>query len=99
MSPLRKDVTDLTPIEEPLPFPSELDQPRWSVVTFSECAASGLNYSEAKRLVEQMQTDVPGLCIVTDEAAREMYGEAKTAHVKPNEPAEDLSQQVFQETL
>ncbi|MDQ4121329.1 MAG: hypothetical protein M3209_07775 [Acidobacteriota bacterium] len=99
MSPSRKDETDLTPIEEPLPFPSELDQPRWSVITFSECAASGLSYAEATRLVEQMQEEVPGLCIVTDEAARKMYGEAKVPHIKPTEPAEDLSQKAFQETL
>ncbi len=99
MSPLRKDETDLTPIEEPLPFPSELDQPRWSVVTFNECAASGLSYAEATRLVEQMQDEVPGLCIVTDEAARKMYGETKTARVISKEPAEDLSQKAFQETL
>jgi hypothetical protein len=100
MSPTRKDETELMPVENPLPFPSELDQPLWSVITFNECAASGLNYAEAKRLIEQMQDEVPGLCIVTDEAARKMYGEARvSARAKRNEPAEDLSQKAFQETL
>ncbi|HYP49328.1 MAG TPA: hypothetical protein VEQ34_00195, partial [Pyrinomonadaceae bacterium] len=79
MSPSRTDEAALTPIEEPLPFPSELDQPRWSVVTFNECAASSLSYAEATRLVVQLQDEVPGLCIVTDEAARKMYGERKAA--------------------
>lgn len=99
MSPSMTNETALTPTEEPLPFPSELDQPRWSVITFNECAASGLSYAEASRLVEQMHDEVPGLCIVTDDAARKMYGETKSARVKPNEPAEDLSQKAFQETL
>ncbi|HEX8397208.1 MAG TPA: hypothetical protein VF644_07270 [Pyrinomonadaceae bacterium] len=99
MSPSRTDEADLTPIEEPLPFPSEFDQPRWSVITFNECAASGLSYAEATRLVEQMQDEVAGLCIVTDEAARKMYGDKKAARVNQIEPAEDLSQKVFQETL
>jgi hypothetical protein len=99
MSPSRIDETALTPTEELLPFPSELDQPRWSVVTFNECAASGLSYVEATRLVEQMLDEVPGLCIVTDEAAHKMYGNAKAARVSTNEPAEDLSQKAFQETL
>ena len=99
MSPSRTDEADLTPIEEPLPFPSELDQPRWSVVTFNECAASSLSYAEATRLIEQMRDEVPGLCIVTDEAAHKMYGERKAVRVNQIEPAEDLSEKAFQETL
>ena len=86
-----------TPIETALPFPSELDQPRWSVITSDECTASGLSYTEAKRLVEQMTDEVPGLCIVTDEAAHKLFGGAKPKTIKTEN--EDLSRTAFQETL
>ena len=99
MGTSRKKEIESTPTEEPLPFPSELDQPRWAVVSFNECTASGLSYEEAKRLIEQLSAEVPGLCIVTDEAAQKMYGEEKVKRAKPNEPGEDLSQKAFQETL
>ena len=50
---------------------SELDKPRWSVVTFKNCAASGLTYDEAAGELEKLAAKkVSGLCIVTDEAAR-----------------------------
>ena len=49
---------------------SELDQPRWSVVSFDTCEASGLTYPAAvKVLAEKEAAGVYGLCIVTDEAA------------------------------
>jgi hypothetical protein len=55
--------------------PSELSEPRWSVITFDECALSGLTYQEAAKFVQMLQEDdIPGLCIVTDEAARRVYG-------------------------
>ena len=42
----------------------------WSVVTFEECAASGLTYPEAMAKMAELRTEnVSGLCIVTDEAA------------------------------
>lgn len=83
--------------EEPLPFASELDQPRWSVITSDELAASNLSYTEAKRLIEQMTDEVSGLCIVTDEAAQKLFAQAKPKTIKTEH--EDLSQTVFQETL
>ena len=50
---------------------SELDLPRWSVVSFDECEASGLTYYAAvKLLVEKEAAGVYGLCIVTDETGR-----------------------------
>ena len=50
--------------------PSELSEPRWSVVSFEKLEASGLIFSDAvKKLSELEGAKVPGLCIVTDEAA------------------------------
>lgn len=50
---------------------SELDLPRWSVISFDRCEASGLTYHQASEKVAELQSrEVPGLCIVTDEAAR-----------------------------
>ena len=49
---------------------SELDMPRWSVVSFDVCEASGLTYSAAAKLMaEKEAAGVYGLCIVTDDAA------------------------------
>lgn len=49
---------------------SELDHPRWSVVSFDECEASGLTYSAAVDMLEEKEAaGVHGLCIVTDEVA------------------------------
>ena len=50
---------------------SELDLPRWSVVSFDKCEESGLIYTAAaKLLAEKEAAGVYGLCIVTDEAAK-----------------------------
>lgn len=49
---------------------SELNEPRWSVVTFEICAASGLTYDEAAEEAKKLEAKkISGLCIVTDEAA------------------------------
>lgn len=51
-------------------FNSELDLPQWSVVSFDKLEGSGLNYSSAYDLLEELETRrVAGLCLVTDEAA------------------------------
>ena len=48
----------------------ELDQPFWSVISFSQHEAGGLNYRQASRLVAELEHHgVSGLCIITDEAA------------------------------
>lgn len=49
---------------------SELNLPRWSVVSFDVCEASGLTYEAAVSLLAEKEAEgVYGLCIVTDEAA------------------------------
>ena len=54
-------------------FSSEINEPRWSVVSFDRRAAQNLTYAEA---VEKLQTlaaeKISGLCIITDEAAERM---------------------------
>ena len=48
----------------------ELDQPRWSVVSFDKTEYRGLIYSQAVSLLIELDSrDISGLCIVTDEAA------------------------------
>jgi len=50
---------------------SELNEPRWSVVTFESCAASNLTYAAAAENIKNLQAKkISGLCIVTDETAR-----------------------------
>ncbi|MEP6703925.1 MAG: hypothetical protein ABJB34_03885 [Acidobacteriota bacterium] len=52
---------------------SELERPRWSVVSFDVCEAHGETYAAAvKILVEKEAAGVYGLCIITDEAAARM---------------------------
>lgn len=49
---------------------SELDERRWSVISFERCEGSGLGYDEAARLLAELDSrKVAGLCIVADEAA------------------------------
>jgi len=48
----------------------ELSAPRWSVISFERREASGLTYKEAARRLRELDgQSVPGLCVVTDEAA------------------------------
>ena len=50
---------------------NELNEPRWSVVSFERRAASGLTYEQAaEKLAQLIREKVSGLCIITDEAAR-----------------------------
>jgi len=52
---------------------SELNEPRWSVVTFEICAANGLTYDEAAKELKKLEAKkTSGLCIVTDEAAEKV---------------------------
>jgi len=53
--------------------PCELDESRWSVVSFDRREGSRLSYAEAIALMKHLDTEkVTGLCIVTDEAAEHM---------------------------
>jgi hypothetical protein len=55
-------------------FPSEINEPRWSVVSFEKCAARNLTYAEALKRLKQFEAKkVAGLCIVTDEAAARIF--------------------------
>lgn len=48
----------------------ELNEARWSVVSFDRCEAAGLTYALAVRKMDELlAASVYGLCIVTDEAA------------------------------
>ena len=50
--------------------PSELNEPRWSVVSFEARAAGNLTYAQAlEKLAELAAQKVAGLCIITDESA------------------------------
>ena len=49
---------------------SELEMPRWSVVSFDDCEGSGLTYAAAVGLLQEKEAaGVYGLCIVTDDVA------------------------------
>ena len=51
----------------------ELDEPRWSVVSFDRREGGGLTYSKAVELLNELDCrKVAGLCIVTDQAAERM---------------------------
>ncbi len=51
-------------------FSSELNDSRWSIVTFEGVALRGLPYAEALKKIKSLDKQkVSGLCIVTDEAA------------------------------
>jgi hypothetical protein len=51
----------------------ELDEPRWSVVSFDQMEAGGLTYLQASKLMGELDSHkIAGLCIVTDEAAERM---------------------------
>lgn len=63
LSPL----TDDAPLEL---FASELDEPRWSVISFERTEFSGLTYVQAVKKMSGLDSQgIAGLCIVTDEAA------------------------------
>ena len=49
----------------------DLDEPCWSVVSFGQTEAGGLTYRQAAALLNVLEgNNVPGLCIITDEAAK-----------------------------
>lgn len=54
---------------------SELDEPRWSVISFDKCEAASLPYMQAADFMSLLDArGVAGLCIVTDEAAMRIRG-------------------------
>lgn len=52
---------------------SELDEPRWSLVSFDQIEAGGLTYRQAAELMSLLDSHgITGLCVITDEAATRM---------------------------
>ena len=52
----------------------ELDEPRWSVVSFDKVEAGGLNYKQAAELMSNLDArGVSGLCIITNKAASRLH--------------------------
>ncbi len=66
--------TEKSAVEEyrgPQDLACDLADPEWSVVSFDEVEAGGLTYSQAVNLVSELEASgIPGLCIITDNAAR-----------------------------
>lgn len=51
-------------------FGSELDAPRWSVISFERSEGNALTYRDALRLMDDLERKgVAGLCVVSDETA------------------------------
>jgi hypothetical protein len=49
---------------------SELETPRWAVLSFDKVEAGNLNYADALRLLTELDAKgTAGLCIVTDQTA------------------------------
>lgn len=54
---------------------SELEEPRWAVISFERTEAAGLTFWQASRRMEELDSQgVAGLCIVTDDAAARLNG-------------------------
>jgi hypothetical protein len=52
---------------------NELDQPRWSVISFERREGGGLTYAQAVQLMNELDSrKIPGLAIVADEAAERL---------------------------
>lgn len=56
----------------------ELNERKWSVVTFENCAAGNLTYEKAVEELKKLAAEkVAGLCIVTNEAAERISNSGK----------------------
>lgn len=69
-------VTKIIPLTEVVSgetFPCELNDPQWSVISFSKCEATDLTYQEAVRKLKTIAKKGGfGLCIVTNQAAQKI---------------------------
>jgi hypothetical protein len=66
----KKKVQIDTSQDEAVNFAGELNEPRWSIVSFEKCVAKNLTYPQAeKKMMKLAAEKVAGLCIVSDEAA------------------------------
>ena len=56
----------------------ELEQRRWSVISFNKCEVRGLSYDNAAaKMAELYDAGIVGLCLVADEAAERMCGKVQ----------------------
>jgi hypothetical protein len=68
---------------------SELNEPRWSVLSERGCEAARLRYADAARLVAQLTGErVFGLCIITDEAAARLNHKPAPARKRARKKSE-----------
>lgn len=52
---------------------TEMDEPRWSVISFARCEASHLTFADAARRLSELEAaGIAGLCLVTDDAAERL---------------------------
>ncbi|MFT3742877.1 MAG: hypothetical protein QM785_01160 [Pyrinomonadaceae bacterium] len=73
----RNNVFEMRSISEPIfddvlpaAIESDLEKSMWSVVSFDQRQAGGLTYNKAAELLSELDAyDIPGLCIITDDAA------------------------------
>ncbi len=51
-------------------FLSEMNDPRWSVISFERCESTNLTYDKAVQKLQKLAAKgISGLCVVTSEAA------------------------------
>ncbi len=72
----RDNILEMRALTDPEPEalvedgPCELEEPRWSVVSFDRRVGGHLTYDQAAVLMAELDAKkIPGLCIVADEAA------------------------------
>lgn len=63
-------VVEFAQKEERTAAESELSLQIWAVISFERCEGSEMTYPDASRLMNELDLrGVPGLCVVTNEAA------------------------------
>jgi len=72
-APAVREERDVEPeqiLHTPPQIHTDLDENRWSVVSFNGVEAGGLTYDQAARLMDVLgENEIHGLCIITDAAA------------------------------
>lgn len=49
---------------------SEMEEPRWAVISFERCEGANLTYSDAAELLSRLEAEgISGLCVVADDVA------------------------------
>ena len=63
---------------------SELNEPRWAVLSERGREEAGLSYEEAARLIARLRTErLSGLCVITDAAASRLPAPQKAVKSPP----------------